>query len=112
MAQAHLLAIEHRTAAIDRPAIAVDPDDIDVGGANGDALLQDLRALVDHGIDAALQDLLVRDRPPLDSLPGREVEDDLLHELGGLGIAVLVVIVEAGTRLLAATILLAEDLAH
>ena len=33
---------EHRAAAIDRPAIAIDPDHIDVGRALGDAFLQDL----------------------------------------------------------------------
>src|SRR3569832_802103 len=45
---------EHRPAAIDRPAVAVDPDDIDVRGAKRDAFLQDLRPLVDHRIEAAL----------------------------------------------------------
>ena len=56
---------------IDRPAIAVDPDDIDVGGALRLALLQDLRALVDHRIEAALEDLLVGDRAPVDALLAR-----------------------------------------
>ena len=41
----------------------------------------------------------------------REVEDDLFHQRRGLGVAVLVIVVEAGAGLLAAPVHLAEDVA-
>src|SRR5262245_25068852 len=41
---------EHRAAAVDGPAVAVDPDHVDVARANRDLLLQDLGALVDRRI--------------------------------------------------------------
>ena len=44
------------------------------------ALFEDLRALVDHRIDAALQDLLVGDAAAVDALLGGEIEDDLLDD--------------------------------
>src|SRR6218665_2937552 len=49
------LPVVHGAAAVHGPAVAVDPHHVDVGGTHGHALLQDLGALVDHGIDAALQ---------------------------------------------------------
>src|SRR5215218_5837153 len=45
---------EHRPAAIDRPAVAEDPDDIDVGSSLRHAFLEDFRALVDHGVERPL----------------------------------------------------------
>jgi hypothetical protein len=39
MGQADLVGIEHRPAAPDRPAIAIDPDDIDIAGPHGDAIV-------------------------------------------------------------------------
>ena len=75
------------------------------------AFFEDLRALVDHRIDAALEDLLVGDLAPVDALLGGEVEDDLLGDRRGLGVAVLVVVVVAGAGLLAAAVHLAEDVA-
>src|SRR6218665_2485258 len=54
------LAVVHGAGGVPGPAVAVDPPHVDVGGTHGHALLQDLGALVDHGIDAALQDLVVR----------------------------------------------------
>src|SRR5690349_20866656 len=51
----------HRAAAIDRPAIAVDPDHIDVGRALRHAFFEDLRALVHHSVECAVDDLLVAD---------------------------------------------------
>lgn len=51
----------HGSSSVDRPAVAIDPDDINVRGASGDALLEDLEALVDEGQHAAPEDLVVRD---------------------------------------------------
>ena len=47
-ARPDLVGVEHRAAAPDRPAVAVDPDHVDVAGAGGDTLVEDARALVDH----------------------------------------------------------------
>src|SRR5580704_3807712 len=66
--QSDRVGVEHRAAAIDRPAVAVDPDDVDVGGALGFTLFEDFRALVDHRIEAALEDFSVADLALLDSL--------------------------------------------
>ncbi len=81
------LGPEHRAAAVERPAVAVQPDHIDVGGACRDALLEDLRALVDHRVEAALEDLLVADRAPRDALARGEIVDQLLGERRGRGLA-------------------------
>src|SRR6516162_9127020 len=60
-ARADLIGILHGSAAPARKAEAIDRGDVDIGGADGDALLDLLCALVDHGIDAARDDLLRRD---------------------------------------------------
>src|SRR5438132_11082901 len=59
--QAGGIGPEHRSAGGGGPAIAVEPDDINVGGALRDPLFQDSRAFVDHGIEQPLQDLVVFD---------------------------------------------------
>src|SRR6218665_312461 len=96
------LAVVQGAAAVHGPAVAVDPHHVDVGGTHGHALLQDLGALVDHGIDAALQDLVVRHLAGGDALLAGEVADHALHQLGRLRRALPVVVVEAGAGLLAA----------
>ncbi len=55
------LGPEHRAAAIDRVAIAVDIDDVDVRGAQRDALVEDLGALVDQRQHGAVDDLVGAD---------------------------------------------------
>src|SRR5205085_6961326 len=77
LGQALAAGPEHGAAAIDRPAIAVDPDDIDIGCALGHAFLEYLRAFIDHRVERPLDDLLVGD-PVLwrVGLPA-EVLDDL-----------------------------------
>src|SRR5262249_13405336 len=52
---------EHRTAAVDRPAIAIEPDHVDVARTRRDALFEDARPLVDHRVHHALEDLVVAD---------------------------------------------------
>src|SRR5262249_61043571 len=90
---------EHRAASIDRPAVAIDPDDIDVAGANGDLLLEDLGAFVDHRIEQALQDLLVGDRPTRDAHLRGDVDDDLLDVGARRRVALFVALVVPGARL-------------
>src|SRR6266496_538421 len=63
--QAYGVGIEHRSAAIRRKAIAGEIDHVDVGGAQRDAFLQNVRAFVGKRVDAALDDLVVRDLPRL-----------------------------------------------
>src|SRR3990170_7388461 len=79
-----LIGPEHRAAAVDRPAVAVDPDDVDIARANGDLLLEDLRALVHHRVEQPLEDLLVGDRATLEALLSGDLEDDLLDLRVGL----------------------------
>src|SRR3990172_4907356 len=57
--EADLVGPEHRAAAVDGPAVAVDPDHVDVTRADRDLLLEDLRPLVDHRVEQPLEDLLV-----------------------------------------------------
>src|SRR4051812_30688375 len=71
---------EHRSAAVDWPAVAVDPDHVDIRGALRNALFQDLRALVDHRVERPLDDLLVADLPTFDALSAGEILNDLLHD--------------------------------
>src|ERR1051325_5918375 len=64
--QAHGVGIEHRPAAVGREAVAGEVDHVDVGGAQRDAFVEDLRALVDQRVDQALDDLVIRDAPACD----------------------------------------------
>src|SRR6266850_4146424 len=59
--QPDLVGIEHRAAAIDRPAVAIEPDHVDVARTRRDALFEDARALVDHRVHHALQNFVVAD---------------------------------------------------
>src|SRR5882724_883207 len=61
------IGIEHRAAAVRRKAVAREVDHVDVGSAQRDAFLEDVRAFVGEGVDAALDDLVVRDRPRLEA---------------------------------------------
>src|ERR1700733_1552378 len=110
--QSDCVGIEHRTAAIDRPAVAVDPDDVDVGRALGLALLEDFRALVDHRVDAALEDFGVADLALFNSLRFGELVDDPFDVSGRFGRPRFVVIVETRAGLLAAPALFAQDFAY
>src|ERR1700730_287299 len=58
VSQPQLIGIVHWPGAPHRPAIAIDPDHIDVAGARRDALFENARTLVDHWENHALDDLL------------------------------------------------------
>src|SRR5437870_929253 len=104
---------EHRAPAVDGPAVAVDPDDVDVAGAAGDLLVEDLGALVHHRVEETLEDLVIRDRAPREPHGGRHVHDDLFHVGVGDGRTVaLVVAVPAGARFLAEPAELADAIGH
>src|SRR6185369_554312 len=106
---AHGVRVEHGAAAMDGEAVAVDVDDVDIAGPEREAFLQDLGALVDEGVDAALEDLLVADRAALDA----PLLGGLRDERFDLGIrhrraAALLVAIPAGARLLAEAAHLAD----
>jgi hypothetical protein len=56
---------------VQREAVAVQVDDVDVAGPGGDAFFQDARALVDQGEDAALHHLVVADLARRDAVGAR-----------------------------------------
>src|SRR5712692_11602126 len=95
------VGVEHRPAAPSREAVAGDVDDVDVGGAQRDALLEQLGALVDQRVDGALDDLVVGDRLARHAEPLR-LRQDQLFDLGvrQRRAAALVVAVPAGIGLL------------
>ena len=111
MVEPQMVGPEHRAAAIDRPAVAVHPDDIDIRSPRRDSLFEDFGALVDHRQQAALRDFGIADLPPGDASARREIEDQRLHLRRRRRQALGIIVVIAAPGLLAASILLAEDLA-
>src|SRR5438552_3492514 len=110
--QANRISPEHRSAGGGGPAIAVEPDDVDVGGALCDALLKDPRALVDHRMKQPLQYLLILDlaRPIAPALGERD--DDRFDFRGRSSNPLCVVVVVPLRRFLATPIALAEQIAN
>src|SRR3954468_10562992 len=102
---------EHWAAAIDGPAVAVDPHHFDIRRALGDPFLKDLRALVDHRIERALDDLFIADLAALDAFLLGEILDDLLDHWRRRRPPLLVVIVEARALFLAPSIDRAQSVA-
>src|SRR5215469_6579852 len=76
MWEAEAVGVVHRSAAPYRPAVAVNPDHVDVAGAAGDTLIEDPRPFVDHRQDHALDDLFLADRPPVHAVASGGIEDD------------------------------------
>src|SRR5690606_16191399 len=109
LVEADIVGIARRAAAIDRPAIAIDPDHVDIARPRRDAFFKDLRGLVDHRIDAALEDFLIRNGTAGDALLLRDLLDNLLdHRIGDRRPAARLVAVIAGIRLLAEAAKLAD----
>src|SRR6185369_12549578 len=102
--EADRVRVEHGPAAEGREAVAREVDEVHVGGALRDAFLEDLRALVHQGEDAAGDDLVAgngaRPDPPLAPVG----HDHLVHRGIGDGIAApRLVAVPARARLLPET---------
>src|SRR5206468_11177269 len=110
--QANRISPEHRTAGGSRPAIAVEPDDVDVGGALRDALFEDSRTLIDHGIKQPLQDLLILDLAWPIAPPLGERCDDRFDFRGRRSNPLCIVVVVPLRGLLAAPVALAEQIAN
>ncbi len=103
---------EHRAAAVHRPAIAVDPHDIDVAGALRLAFGQDARPFVDHRIEAAFQDFLIAYLAAVDALFGGIGIDDRQRFWIGGAVAGFVIDIKALAVLLAAQAGFAQPVAH
>src|SRR5439155_22281714 len=65
------IGIKERTAAIARKSVSGEPHDVDVRRARNHALVDDLRAFVDHAQKAALDDLGRLKRATLDAALAR-----------------------------------------
>src|SRR5690606_26694546 len=73
------IRMEHGPATINGEAIAMDPDLVDIAGAEGDSLLENACPFVDHGQYAAIDDLLRRELAGSDTGTGRRLADDFGH---------------------------------
>src|SRR6185503_193740 len=78
LVQPHGVGVEHRPAAVGRKAVAGEVHHVDVGGAQRDAFLEDLRALVDERVDQPLDDLVVGDLARVDAVVFPVLRDQLV----------------------------------
>src|SRR5690606_33624938 len=100
--QANPVGIEHRPAAEHREAVAGEVDHVDVGSPQGDAFLEDARALIDQGVDAALDDFLIGNLARGDAqLLAHFVDHAIDFRIRNGVAATRLVAVEAGAGLLA-----------
>src|SRR3954466_2926776 len=65
--QSNSIRVEHRATAITRKTITIDIHNIDITGPQRDAFLQDFRAFIDQGENAALKNLLIGDWTSFDT---------------------------------------------
>src|SRR5262245_56653697 len=101
--------IEHRSAPIGREAVAGEVDHVDVGGAQGDAFLEDVRAFVDQRVDQARDDFVVADLSRGYFYFFSVLRNDFVNRRVGNGLAVSgFVLVEALAGLLPEAALLAD----
>ena len=61
LGQAQLLCVMQRTAESGGETVAVDPQQVDIAGTFGDALIEQLDAFVDQHEQAAIMDFLIID---------------------------------------------------
>ncbi len=54
--QSHGIGVPHGAAAIGRESVAIEVDDVDIDGAQGESFFEDARAFVDQRVDAAIDD--------------------------------------------------------
>src|SRR3954468_4095663 len=59
--QADAIGPEHRATAVDRPAVTIEPDHIDIARPRRDAFIEDTSTLVHHRVHHALEDFVVTD---------------------------------------------------
>src|SRR5580704_8644473 len=102
-AQSHLIGVEHRAAAPGGKAEAVQPDDVDLVRPRHQARRDEVCALVDHGIKATLEDLLVGHGTPRHPARGAVSLDQCRDLRIRAGAPLGVVAVPAGAALLPET---------
>src|SRR6266404_2742825 len=72
------VGVMHRPAAIDREAVAVDPDHVDIAGALCDALVQNTGALIDHREQQTFDHRVLAECAARDAALRRGIDDQLL----------------------------------
>src|SRR5688572_2482272 len=101
--------VPHRPATMGGEAVAVDVDDVDVAGAQGDPLLEEARALVHERVDGAVHDLVGGDVAWPEARLAHPRGHDLLHRgIGERDTPAGLVAIPAGSRLLAEAAQLAQ----
>src|SRR5262249_13779920 len=99
-------------SAPQRKPIAVEVDDVDIRGAGGNALVQNLCSLVDQGIHQASDDLIIRDRTPRQLQRTRMLDDQLVYRTRWIGRPIAgSVVVPARATLLAESSSLTQQVA-
>ena len=101
LVQADLVGPEHGAALVGWKTVAVNPDNVDIQGAGGDAFLEDKRPFVNHGVEAALENLLIGHLPLFDTRIFRALGDKRGDLRVGDGSAPVFVSVDAGLGFLA-----------
>ena len=108
-----MIGPEHGAAGDFRKAVAVDVDNVDVAGANGDLVFEDASAFVHEGEDAAIEHLFVIDGRAGDAQLRARFLDDFHHLRVRLaGAAAFLVDVEAPIGLLPEALEFAELIGH
>jgi hypothetical protein len=101
--ESNAVGIPHRAATIGWESIAVYIDDVQIGGAQGIALLEDARAFIHRRINAAVHDFLRRNFALWDAGPGAPPANERRDFGIGFSTALGVVFIPAATRLLTET---------
>src|SRR5690348_9952958 len=99
--QSNRVGIPHRPAAIGREAVAVEVNDVDIHRAQGDAFLENARALVDQSVDAAVKDLFLGNLPLWNTSLGGPLADQFGDLWIGDGAPIFVILVPARAGFLA-----------
>jgi len=100
------VSVKHRPALVGRPAISIEPDDIDVGGALRLSLFEDPEAFIDHRVNAGGDDFAGSGRRAGGN--AGDLRDDPCGDFGRDRAAAFIIVVIAGPCFLAAAIQLAE----
>src|SRR3981081_2213041 len=101
--QAQGVRVPHRSSAISRKSVPIQVNDVDVDGAQSDALLEDARALIHESQDTAVDDFLRRDLALRNAGCGSPLAQNAGYFGIGNPVPVLVVLVPAGAGFLAIT---------
>src|SRR5262245_66579511 len=78
MPKSDAVGIMHRPAAIDREAVAIDPDHVDIARPPRDSLTQDAGALVDHREQQAFDHRILAERAARNAALRRRIDDQPL----------------------------------